>query len=83
MIAGPCSVEGLDPLLEDARGQGRRCDDAARRRVQAPHLALRLPGLGTEGIMDLVEARKGNRPAHRVGTDGNRGIWTSSSKTSI
>ncbi len=47
IIAGPCSVESRSQLLETALGgeRGRR-DDPARRRVQAAHLALLLPGHG-------------------------------------
>ena len=45
VIAGPCSVESREMLLETAaRRARRRRDDAARRRVQAAHVAVRLPG---------------------------------------
>ena len=45
VIAGPCSIESEEQVCLIAaavKGLGR--DDAARRRVQAAHLALRLPG---------------------------------------
>ncbi len=59
VIAGPCSVEGLDPLLEDARAVKAAGATMLRGGAYKPRTSpLRLPGLGTEGIMDLVEARK-------------------------
>ena len=49
-IAGPCAVESpaADPRGR-GDGQGRRRDDAARRRLQAAHLAVRLPGARRRG----------------------------------
>ena len=45
LIAGPCTVEGRDQMLDVARCRARRRRlDAARRRVQAAHLAVQLPG---------------------------------------
>ena len=45
MIAGPCSVESEEQIVAVAQGgQGLRREHAAGRRLQAPHLALRLPG---------------------------------------
>ncbi len=38
--------------------QGRRRDPVPRRRLQAPHLSLLLPGPETEGILDMVKARE-------------------------
>ena len=45
VMAGPCSVESRQQVLDvaDAREGGRR-PRAARRRLQAAHLALRVPG---------------------------------------
>ena len=44
-IAGPCTVETREQTLETARVRRRRGrDDAPRRRVQAAHLAVRVPG---------------------------------------
>ena len=45
LIAGPCTVEYREQTLETARAVvGRRRDDAPRRRLQAAHLAVHLPG---------------------------------------
>ena len=45
LIAGPCTVESREQTLETARvGARRRRDAAARRRVQAADLSVRLPG---------------------------------------
>ena len=45
IIAGPCSVESREQIIAVAqRREGLRRDAAARRRVQAAHLALCLPG---------------------------------------
>ncbi len=48
VMAGPCSVESEKQILESAElvAQARR-QAPARRRVQAAHFALRLPGPGT------------------------------------
>ena len=47
LIAGPCTVESRDQTLTTARVvKRRRRDDAPRRRLQAAHVALRLPGPG-------------------------------------
>ena len=44
VIAGPCSVESEEQTHGNrARGQGRRRQDPARRRLQAAHLAVRVP----------------------------------------
>ena len=47
VIAGPCSVEGEKPHSHRTPRKGRRRHDAARWRLQAPHLPLRLPGHGS------------------------------------
>ena len=45
IIAGPCSVESREQILgRRARREGGRSHRAARRRLQAAHFALRLPG---------------------------------------
>ena len=41
-----------------ARGESRRRPTASRRRVQAANFALRVPGLGEEGLKLLAEARE-------------------------
>ena len=46
-------------------GQGRRRDDAARRRLQAAHLAVRLPGSRRDGPGDPGRRAGGDRPAGR------------------
>ena len=50
LIAGPCSVEysGAD-AGDGSRGRRGRRDDAPRRRVQASHLAVHIPGAGRGG----------------------------------
>ena len=59
VIAGPCSVEGLDPLLEDARAVKAAGATMLRGGAYKPRTSpYAFQGLGTEGIMDLVEARK-------------------------
>ena len=58
LIAGPCTVESREQVLETARAvPRRRRGDAARRRLQAAHVALRVPGPGQEGLRLLAEAR--------------------------
>ena len=59
VIAGPCSVEGLDPLLEDACAVKAAGATMLRGGAYKPRTSpYAFQGLGTEGIMDLVEARK-------------------------
>ena len=66
VMAGPCSVESEKQIMETAEGGGRGGrTSAARRRLQAAHLALRLPGPGAEGLKLLAKARAGHRPGHR------------------
>lgn len=56
VIAGPCSVEGENLIRIGTPREGRRCHDAARRCLQAPHLPLRLQGMGPAGLDLLCEA---------------------------
>ena len=60
VIAGPCSVESEEQILRDraARVKEAGRHDPARRRVQAAHLAVRLPGPGRGGPAILAEARE-------------------------
>ena len=68
-IAGPCTVESREVLLSAARdGQGRRRPDAARRRLQAAHLAVLVPG-----------ARRGRPAAAGRGQGGDRACRSSPS----
>ena len=65
LIAGPCTVESREQTLADrARGARRGRHAAARRRLQAAHLPLRLPGTRAGGA---APARRGEgaRPACR------------------
>ena len=50
---------------DGAGGRGGRGDDAARRRVQAAHLALQLPGARLRGARDPRRGARGHRPAAR------------------
>ena len=59
VMAGPCSIEGEEQALRIAQcRQGRRCHALPRRRLQAPHLSLLVPGSGDRG-----HPRHGRRPA--------------------
>ena len=46
------------------RGHGRR-QDAARRRLQAAHVALRFPGPGRAGAQAAAQGQGSHRPGHR------------------
>ena len=64
LIAGPCSVEHREQTLETARAvaaAGR--DDAARRRLQAAHVALHVPGARPGGARDPARGRRRDRAA--------------------
>ena len=50
--------------------QGLRCEHPARRRVQAPHLALRFPGSEGHRPRAAQDRAAGDRPAHRDGDHG-------------
>ena len=66
LIAGPCTVETREQTLAVARavrGGGRL--DAARRGVQAAHLAVRLQGPRRGGAGDPRRGARGDRPADR------------------
>ena len=56
LLAGPCAVESrrADPRGR-ADGPGRRRHAAARRRVHAAHVAVRLPGAGRGGLEILAD----------------------------
>ena len=58
VMAGPCSIESRDQLIETARLRHRaRRDGPARRRVQAAHQPVRFQGLGARACA----ARRGAR----------------------
>ena len=67
-MAGPCSVENREQVLATAEHvqQARRAHPA-RRRLQAAHEPLRVPGPGEEGLKLLAEARE--RPGMPVITE--------------
>ena len=59
VIAGPCSVESREQLRAHRRPAGGRGRElAARRRLQAAHLAVRFQGLGEDGLKLLEEGRE-------------------------
>ena len=73
VMAGPCSVESEEQILESARiVQGGRRPRAARRRVQAAHLALLVPGHGGRGARAAGPGARTDGPAGRDRGDGHR-----------
>ncbi len=71
IIAGPCSVETEEQIIYVARRvKAAGGQDAKGRRVQAPHLPLRLPGPARGGHPAAAAGEKGNGPAHRDGDHG-------------
>ena len=59
MIAGPCSVEGLEPIVETAKAVKAAGATMLRGGAYKPRTSpYAFQGLGTEGILDLVEAKK-------------------------
>ena len=65
VMAGPCSVESREQLLRTADERRRvRRHAAARRRLQAAHLAVRLPGPGRRRARTCW-TRAASRPACR------------------
>ena len=84
IIAGPCSVESRRGAGGDgaSRGSGR-CRDAPRRRIQAPHLAVRLPGAGRgraalpgRGARETGLADRHRGDGHAPGRAGRRATPT-------
>ena len=66
VIAGPCAVETPEQTLAAARmARGGRRVAAARRRVQAADLALRVPGPRRGGAEDPRRGARGDRAADR------------------
>ncbi|HIW18539.1 MAG TPA: 3-deoxy-7-phosphoheptulonate synthase [Candidatus Faecalicoccus intestinipullorum] len=59
MIAGPCSVEGKDQILRIAREVKKCGADMLRGGAYKPRTSpYAFQGLGTQGILDLCQARK-------------------------
>ena len=78
LIAGPCTVESREQTLDVARTvEGGRRVDAARRRVQAAHLAVRVQGPRRRGAGDPGGGARGDRPAGRHRAAGHRRTPTS------
>ena len=74
VMAGPCSVESEKP----DHGSGGICgfggrQDSARRRLQASHFPLRLPGHGIGRVEVACQGARGNRPRHRHRGDERAG----------
>ena len=64
-----CGIERA--TAQDGRcRQGRRRGDVARRRLQAPHLSLRLSRLGPRGFASAGRGQGAHRPADRDRADG-------------
>ena len=62
VIAGPCSVESEKQIMESADGSCRsRRAHASRRRLQASHFALRLPGHGDRRPEAAAEGERSHR----------------------
>ena len=66
VMAGPCSVESRFQVMRRRRaGEGGRRARAARRRLQAAHLALRVPGARGRGAEAAGRGPAGNRAPGR------------------
>ena len=73
LIAGPCTVESREQTLADRpRRARRRRHAAARRRLQATHLPLRLPGARPGGPAAARRGQGRDRPADRHRAHGHR-----------
>ena len=65
-IAGPCTVESRDVMLESAHAvKAARRPAASRRRLQAAHLAVQLPGSRRGGPEAAGRGQARHRHAHR------------------
>ncbi len=65
IMAGPCAVEGEEQLmLRCPSGKGLRSDHFTRRRLQAAHFTLLIPGAGGRGPALHAGGREGNGPCH-------------------
>ena len=71
VIAGPCSVETEPQMHAAAAAVARRRRAAdARRRVQAAHVAVRVPGQGHRGLEAAQGCRRELQAAGRHGAHG-------------
>ena len=71
MIAGPCTVESREQTLETARAVRDAGGDAVpRRRLQAAHLAVRVPGARPGGAAAARRGQGRDRAADRHRADG-------------
>ncbi len=71
LIAGPCTVESREQTLETARiVRDGGATPVPRRRLQAPHLAVRVPGTGPGGAAAAGRGQGRDRPADRHRGDG-------------
>ena len=72
LIAGPCTVESREQTLQTARVVRDAGGDAVpRRRLQAPHLAVRLPGTRPGGTAAARRGEGRDGPADRHRADGH------------
>ena len=73
VMAGPCSAENEAQVeRHGGRRQARRREGAARRRVQAAHLAVQLPGPRRRGPAAAARRRQHPRPEARHRGDGHQ-----------
>ena len=85
VMAGPCSVESEQQILESAEIVARAgAKAAARRRVQAAHFALRFPGPGAGRAEAAGQSPARHRPRHHHRSDERprRRSWSPNTPTS-
>ena len=58
VVAGPCSVENEDQMVEVAQRVKAAGASMLRRRLQTPHLAVFVPGYGYPGLDLLLLAKE-------------------------
>ena len=74
VIAGPCSVESREQLMQTARAVKKSGAHMLRGGAYKPRTSpYDFQGLGIEALEILKEARKRNGPADRYGSDGHGG----------
>ncbi len=73
LIAGPCTVESREQMLSTARTvRDGGATTAARRRLQAAHIPLRVPGARAGGTAPARRGEGRDGPADRDRADGHR-----------